>query len=71
MPVKISTTGSYVQAVKQLEHITGGLVKAGSHKVAVKDATLKVPSMTYNNADSAYSLRIYQNIGARKAQFPD
>ncbi|KAI1099327.1 Clavaminate synthase-like protein [Jackrogersella minutella] len=34
--------GSYllVQAGKQLEHLTGGLVKAGYHEVVVNDATL-------------------------------
>ena len=30
-----------VQAGKQLEHITGGLIKAGPHDVVVKDRTLK------------------------------
>ncbi|KAG8900854.1 hypothetical protein FRB99_005731 [Tulasnella sp. 403] len=30
-----------VQAGKQLEHITGGLIKAGFHEVIVNDATLK------------------------------
>ncbi|KAI2620927.1 Clavaminate synthase-like protein [Hypomontagnella submonticulosa] len=36
-----STSGSYllVQAGKQLEHLTGGLVKAGYHEVVVNDAT--------------------------------
>ncbi|KAI1499570.1 Clavaminate synthase-like protein [Biscogniauxia marginata] len=36
--------GSYllVQAGKQLEHLTGGLVKAGYHEVVVNDATLAV-----------------------------
>ncbi|KAI0160063.1 Clavaminate synthase-like protein [Hypoxylon sp. FL1284] len=38
--------GSYllVQAGKQLEHITGGLVKAGYHEVVVNDATVKTVS---------------------------
>ena len=31
-----------VQAGKQLEHITGGLIKAGFHEVAVNDRTLAV-----------------------------
>lgn len=37
--------GNYllVQAGKQLEHITGGLIKAGYHEVVVNDATLGVP----------------------------
>ncbi|KAI1437414.1 hypothetical protein GGR50DRAFT_71127 [Xylaria sp. CBS 124048] len=41
IPVKIPP-GNYllVQAGKQLEHITGGLVKAGFHEVVVSDATL-------------------------------
>ena len=36
--------GNYllVQAGKQLEHITGGLVKAGYHEVVVNDDTLAV-----------------------------
>jgi len=36
--------GNYllVQAGKQLEHITGGLVKAGFHEVVVNEATLEV-----------------------------
>ena len=44
IPVKLPATGSYlfVQAGKQLEHITGGLIKAGFHEVVVNDATLKV-----------------------------
>jgi len=43
IPVKLPATGSYllVQAGKQLEHITGGLIKAGFHEVVVNDATLK------------------------------
>ncbi|KAI0536165.1 hypothetical protein GGR58DRAFT_476297 [Xylaria digitata] len=41
IPVKIPA-GNYllVQAGKQLEHVTGGLVKAGFHEVVVNDATL-------------------------------
>jgi isopenicillin N synthase-like dioxygenase len=31
-----------VQAGKQLEHLTGGLVKAGFHEVVVNDRTLEV-----------------------------
>lgn len=43
IPVKIPE-GNYllVQAGKQLEHITGGLIKAGYHEVVVNDKTLKV-----------------------------
>lgn len=44
IPVKLPPTGRYllVQAGKQLEHLSGGLVKAGFHEVVVNDATLKV-----------------------------
>ncbi|KAI1407662.1 Clavaminate synthase-like protein [Hypoxylon sp. FL1857] len=40
---KPGQSGSYllVQAGKQLEHLTGGLVKAGYHEVVINDATLK------------------------------
>ncbi|KAE9398445.1 Clavaminate synthase-like protein [Gymnopus androsaceus JB14] len=43
LPVKIPQ-GNYllVQAGKQLEHITGGLVKAGYHEVVVNDQTIEV-----------------------------
>ncbi|THH13473.1 hypothetical protein EW146_g6747 [Bondarzewia mesenterica] len=42
IPVIFPATGRYllVQAGKQLEHITGGLVKAGYHEVVVNEATL-------------------------------
>lgn len=38
----LSSGGSYllVQAGKQLEHVTGGLIKAGYHEVVVNDSTL-------------------------------
>jgi len=44
IPVKFPPTGNYllVQAGKQLEHMTGGLIKAGFHEVVVNDATLEV-----------------------------
>lgn len=43
IPVKIPAGGNYllVQAGKQLEHATGGLVKAGYHEVVVNDATVR------------------------------
>jgi isopenicillin N synthase-like dioxygenase len=42
--VKFPPTGRYllVQAGKQLEHLSGGLIKAGFHEVVVNDSTLKV-----------------------------
>ncbi|KAF7799285.1 hypothetical protein EIP86_010517 [Pleurotus ostreatoroseus] len=44
IPVKFPATGRYllVQAGKQLEHLSGGLIKAGYHEVVVNDATLEV-----------------------------
>lgn len=43
IPVKIPA-GKHllVQAGKQLEHLTGGLIKAGFHEVVVNESTLKV-----------------------------
>ncbi|KZT05838.1 Clavaminate synthase-like protein [Laetiporus sulphureus 93-53] len=43
IPVTFPTTGRYllVQAGKQLEHLSGGLIKAGYHEVVVNDATLQ------------------------------
>ncbi|KAG6837682.1 hypothetical protein H0H93_004958 [Arthromyces matolae] len=56
IPVKIPE-GSYllVQAGKQLEHITGGLIKAGFHEVVV----------------NANTVTTAQTIETRKQQFPD
>lgn len=44
IPVKFPATGRYllVQAGKQLEHLSGGLIKAGYHEVVVNEATLQV-----------------------------
>ncbi|KAI0080335.1 Clavaminate synthase-like protein [Panus rudis PR-1116 ss-1] len=43
IPVRFPPTGRYllVQAGKQLEHLSGGLIKAGYHEVVVNDATLE------------------------------
>ena len=73
IPVKLPATGSYllVQAGKQLEHITGGLVKAGFHEVVVNDATLKVLLMPCVDTGILHGLTSRQTIEARKAQFPD
>lgn len=48
--VKFPATGRYllVQAGKQLEHLTGGLIKAGYHEVVVNDATLQVSVSNFN-----------------------
>jgi isopenicillin N synthase-like dioxygenase len=42
--VQFPPTGRYllVQAGKQLEHLSGGLIKAGFHEVVVNEATLVV-----------------------------
>ena len=45
-----------MQAGKQLEHITGGLVKAGFHEVVVNDATLKVSSTYCDDAVITHGL---------------
>jgi isopenicillin N synthase-like dioxygenase len=44
IPVRFPPTGRYllVQAGKQVEHLTGGLIKAGFHEVVVNEATLQV-----------------------------
>ena len=46
IPVRFPPTGKYllVQAGKQLEHLSGGLIKAGFHEVVVNEATLQVSS---------------------------
>ncbi|KAI0660332.1 Clavaminate synthase-like protein [Cubamyces menziesii] len=43
IPVKFPPAGRYllVQAGKQLEHLSGGLIKAGYHEVVVNEATLQ------------------------------
>lgn len=58
-----------MQVGKQLEHITGGFVKAGFHEVVVNGATLKVACCT--NTGSVHDLMNCQTIEARKAQFPN
>ena len=42
--VRFPPTGRYllVQAGKQLEHLSGGLIKAGYHEVVVNERTLQV-----------------------------
>ena len=54
-----------VQAGKQLEHITGGLIKAGFHEVVVNDQTLAVSdSIRFSNislyAHLAVFIRLWQ-----------
>jgi isopenicillin N synthase-like dioxygenase len=44
IPVKFPSTGRYllIQAGKQLEHLSGGLIRAGYHEVVVNEATVAV-----------------------------
>jgi isopenicillin N synthase-like dioxygenase len=62
-----------VQAGKQLEHITGGLIKAGFHEVVVNEQTLAV-----SDSNSLwYYLLVHSSRGLdqamerRKVEFPD
>ena len=47
IPVRFPPTGRYllVQAGTQIEHLTGGLIKAGFHEVVVNEATVDVSCM--------------------------
>ena len=47
-----------VQAGKQLEHLTGGLVKAGFHEVVVNDKTLAVVNARKAAAPDRPAIRI-------------
>jgi isopenicillin N synthase-like dioxygenase len=55
IPVKMPE-GNYllVQAGKQLEHISGGLVKAGFHEVVVNDRTLAVGTLSFGKSPSLH-----------------
>lgn len=57
---KPGQAGSYllVQAGKQLEHMTGGLVKAGYHEVVVNDATRKAMEARRKNFPDRPLVRI-------------
>ena len=69
----LPTTDNYllVQAGKQLEHMTGGLVKIGFYEAVVNDATLKVSSTSGTNTGATHGLMDYQTIETRRAQSPD
>jgi isopenicillin N synthase-like dioxygenase len=70
--VQFPPTGRYllVQAGKQLEHLTGGLIKAGYHEVVVNEPTLAVIfSMLSRSRSSVLNER--QTIQRRKVEFPD
>ena len=47
IPVRFPPTGRYllVQAGKQLEHLSGGLIKAGYHEVVVNESTVEVNTL--------------------------
>ncbi|KAG6910527.1 hypothetical protein DXG01_009946 [Tephrocybe rancida] len=65
--------GNYllVQAGKQLEHITGGLIKAGFHEVVVNEKTVSVRIRCHSNHAKENLTIPCQTIEARKVQFPD
>ena len=70
--VRFPPTGRYllVQAGKQLEHLSGGLIKAGYHEVVVNESTVEViPSAI--SWPHASLLTTTQTIERRKAEFPD
>ncbi|KZT30892.1 Clavaminate synthase-like protein [Neolentinus lepideus HHB14362 ss-1] len=53
IPVKFPPTGSYllVQAGKQLEHVSGGLIKAGFHEVVVNASTVEDQTIERRSKD--------------------
>ncbi|KAH9178798.1 Clavaminate synthase-like protein [Lactarius sanguifluus] len=70
--VRFPPTGRYllVQAGKQLEHLSGGLIKAGYHEVVVNESTVEViPSMIL--CPCASVLTKSQTIERRRSEFPD
>jgi len=71
IPVKIPEGNNLlVQAGKQLEHITGGLVKAGFHEVVVNDQTIAVSHLPVSSNWSLCA-SLLQVIEKRKVTFPD
>ncbi|KDQ63209.1 hypothetical protein JAAARDRAFT_370974 [Jaapia argillacea MUCL 33604] len=73
IPVKFPATGRYllVQAGKQLEHITGGLVKAGYHEVVVNENTVEVCTIFRRDTEIANGSLGVQTIQRRKRENPD
>jgi isopenicillin N synthase-like dioxygenase len=72
IPVRFPPTGRYllVQAGKQLEHLSGGLIKAGYHEVVVNESTVEVmPSAI--SCPHLSLLTTCQTIERRKTEFPD
>jgi isopenicillin N synthase-like dioxygenase len=72
IPVRFPPTGRYllVQAGKQLEHLSGGLIKAGYHEVVVNESTVEVmPSAIL--CPHLSLLTTCQTIERRKTEFPD
>ncbi|KAG2076908.1 Clavaminate synthase-like protein [Suillus decipiens] len=60
IPVRFPPTGRYllVQAGKQIEHLTGGLIKAGFHEVVVNEATLQVVERRKESHPNRPNIRI-------------
>jgi 2OG-Fe(II) oxygenase superfamily len=65
--VQFPPTGRYllVQAGKQLEHLTGGLIRAGYHEVVVNEATITVSSfriVAFSFRCTYHSLRPFRDV---------
>lgn len=60
IPVRFPPTGRYllVQAGKQIEHLTGGLIKAGFHEVVVNEATLQTVERRKESHSDRPNIRI-------------
>ena len=61
----------FVQAGEQLEHITGGLIKACLHEVVVNDRTFAVSDPDTNTFFVCSFRVLHQAIERRKVEFPD
>jgi hypothetical protein len=68
IPVRFPPTGRYllVQAGKQLEHLSGGLIKAGYHEVVVNESTVEVIPSRNCAVMHLYSLYLRLSKGARR-----
>lgn len=71
IPVKFPVTGRFllVQAGKQFEHLSGGLVKAGFHEVVVNESTVEVNKIIIFRV--SILMTFLKTIERRKREFPD
>lgn len=71
IPVKFPATGRYllVQAGKQLEHLSGGLIKAGYHEVVVNEATLQVYPTYVSIGKAAKLISTYRSWRSARQSF--